>query len=132
MSCGDDAADEVLRTGDRVGLEQLGDRLHHRDGLGELALGELDEHERADRIAHRRRVDLRAVAGDDAARLELRQPRLDGPARDAELARDLEQADAREAAQCRDEPSVEPINGHIDQSCTAAARQVLTLIDPLH
>ena len=48
-------------------------------------------------IAHRGRVDLGAVAGDDAARLELGEPRLHGPARDAELARDLEQADAREA-----------------------------------
>jgi hypothetical protein len=37
---------------------------------------------------------------------------VDGTAGDAELARDLEQAHARVCAQCRDEPSVEQIDGH--------------------
>ncbi len=55
-------ADEVLRAADRVRLEHLGHRLHRRHGLGEPSLGELDQHERGDRVAERGRVDLGPVA----------------------------------------------------------------------
>jgi hypothetical protein len=40
---------------------------------------------------------------------------VDRAAGDAELAGDLEQAHARELAQCRDEASVKSIDGHLAQ-----------------
>ena len=57
--------------------------------------GDLERHERQDRIADARRVDLGPEAGDHPARDQLVEPRLHGSARDAELARDLRQPDTR-------------------------------------
>jgi hypothetical protein len=56
------------------------------------------------------------VPGDDAAPLELREPRLHRPARDAQPAGDLEQPDARVGPQLSDQAGVERVDGHIDQS----------------
>ena len=87
---GDDAAVQVARTRDRVGLEDLGDGEQVLDDVAEPSLGELDGRERLDLVAHGRQVEVGAEAGDDAARLEAVEASLHRPAGDAEAARQLE------------------------------------------
>ena len=86
----DHARDDVVRAGDSVGLEYLGDGVECLDRLLEAALREVEQHQREDRIPHRLRLDLGPIARDDAPLLELRQAGLHGPTRHLEAARDLE------------------------------------------
>jgi hypothetical protein len=111
-----DAADQVLRTAHGVHLEHLGRVLERAHGLGEAALCELQHHERLDRVAQLRRVDLGTVARHHPALLQLGEPRLHRAARHAEAARDLQQAQARVLAQLGDQPGVEVIDGQSDQN----------------
>jgi len=92
---GGDPANQVLWPTDRVDLEHLGRRLERFHRFRQSALGELQHHERLDRMPELRSIDLRPVADDHAALLELGQPRLDGAAGDPEASRDLEQTEPR-------------------------------------
>jgi hypothetical protein len=103
----DDATDQVLRPRDAVRLEHLGHPVHDFDRFRQPSLRELDEDERSDRVAKRLGIDLGAVTGDDAAGLELSEPRLHGAARHPEPPGNLEQPDARVVAQRRYEARVE-------------------------
>ena len=106
----DDAAQQVAIAGHAVHLEHLGDPLQPRDGLLEPALDDLQRDEGEHRIAHLRGLDVGAEAGDHAARRELVHPRLHGPARDAEAARDLDHADARMRPQHQQQAGVELVD----------------------
>jgi hypothetical protein len=107
------AGDDVVRPGHRVCLQHLRHRLERRNRLFQAPLGQVEQHQRQDRVAHRRGLDLWPVARDHAASLELREPRLDRAARHLEPARDLEQSHARVRAQLLDQTGVERID-HID------------------
>src|SRR5213079_331794 len=86
------------------------------DGLGEAPLVELDEHEGGDGVPHGAGVELRPMADDHPALLELAQPRLHRAARHAEPAGHLEEPHAGILAQRGDEAGVELVDGQSDQS----------------
>lgn len=124
VGAGDDAAQHVAGARDRVRLEDLRDPrepLRHRlvaDGLAQF-----EGHERGHRVAERRGVDPRPEVADDAARDELVEPRLHGPARHPEPPGALQDPDARFGFEEFDEACVERVDapaivrttGHIDQ-----------------
>jgi hypothetical protein len=113
----DDAHEQVARPAGGVGLQHLGDGLEVGDRLGQAALGDLQEDERRDRIAHPRGLDVRPEAADDATLGQLRQARLHGSPGDTEAAGDLHQPDARLGGQHIDQAGVEVVEltGHSAQ-----------------
>ena len=111
---------QVARPGRPERLEHLRDAVERRDRLVEPAL-------RRSRGRRRRAPGSRSAPGSTPGRScgsrrapsSLRQPRLHRPARDAELAGDLDQPDARIDRQILQDARVEPVQtGHIDQSST--------------
>ena len=110
-----DAAEQVARAAGRRRLEHLGHLLEHADGLLELSLGDLQEDERHQRVAHPVRVELGAEAAHDAALGQLRQAGLDGAAGDLQAARDLHEPDAGLVAEERDQAGIKLVHrtGHI-------------------
>src|SRR4051794_9859583 len=123
----DDAAEEVARARDAVGLEHLGHVLQVADGVVEATLHDLQEDEREHRIAELGGVEVGPEAGHDAAGLELLEARGDRPARDAEAPRELEHPDPRLLAQGRDDAGVEGVDraGHVAQISSGEGRHIV-------
>ena len=106
-------AEDVAAAGGRVRLEQPGDRLEVALHVLERALGDLQGHEGLDAEAGRGDVDVRAVAGDDAAVLQPLQPGGHRGPGDAGDPRELEGAGARVLAQCREQGDVQGVQGAV-------------------
>jgi hypothetical protein len=82
-----DLDEEAVLSGDPIALAELVHPAGQLGDPGQLARGGPDPDERGDRQAERGRVDLRAVAGDDAGALQALDPlgnrRADIPTRRA-------------------------------------------------
>ena len=96
LDLADDPRPHVAGTGDRVGLEHLGDRREMRgDRVVAGALADLEGQERHHREAERLRGEVRAPAGHDPGRGQSVEPGLHRAAGHTEATARLQDADAR-------------------------------------
>ncbi len=111
MRGGGDLADDVGRAAGDIRVEDVGQRLEllgHRIQATPCAISSVTN--ASDRVTGRDQVDVGAVAGDDAGRLHLGEPRLDGGPGDPGDARQLEVTDAGVLAHRLDERYIELIH----------------------
>ena len=126
---GRDPAEDVAAARGGVRLEQAGDGLEVALHVLDRPLRDLQGHEGLDAEAGRGHVDVRPVAGDDAAVLQPLQPGGHRRAGDAGDAGQLQGAGARVLAQRREQRDVQGVEGplvcHADNyaSCTARTTQ---------
>src|SRR3954447_5510290 len=118
---GHDAAEQIAVAARRDRLEHLRHAAQLLDGLVEPPLVDLQPDEREDPEAEGGRIDLGAEAGDRPALEQLVEARADRATRDAELARDLQQADAGLFVEQFDQSRVQIVDhpGHSDHICYA-------------
>ncbi len=109
---GHDPREEITAAGDRERLDDLRHGRQRVPDLVEMALGDLDVHEREHGMAERGGGQRRARAGDHAVPFEAVEPGLEGAAGDAEDTGVLADAGARLLQQQPQDPGVELVHGH--------------------
>jgi hypothetical protein len=91
-------------------LDDLGDAGQVVDDVSEATLGDLQGHEGQDLVADGPQIEVGAEAGDDATPLQLVEPRLYGPACNAELACQLHHAGSWRLGERLEQASVECVD----------------------